>query len=304
MGPELPLPPATGLLDVYIVGGHALEPTAQMKVAALIASRYRVGAGAVADGLSGGQCLVGARLTDPAARKLAEELADLGAETKLQPAGVPLRLTVKRSAQGGGSRAERGTSIDRSPVTSGVMEVVQMGERIETAVRERAARGAAAAEQSAPDSVRCALHGLYYDRTRASGCSRCLQQARVVARQMEESAPVGRWVKLRRDPVRRAFFGLALALVVGFVPAAYSAWGIDGPEVARLRDRQVALSRQPATQALTAEFDTLDAAVYSVRRKGITRTAAIWLMVTALVGVGWYKLGASREGATDDDDHG
>src|SRR5260370_37342815 len=70
------------LVDLYIVGGEGADGNVQLKLATLIASRYRVAAPAVADGLPGGACLVAARLSEGAARKLSEELRDLGAISK------------------------------------------------------------------------------------------------------------------------------------------------------------------------------------------------------------------------------
>src|SRR4051794_27137665 len=95
---------------------------------------------------------------------------------------------------------------------------------------------------------------------------------------------------LRMDPVKRAFAGLALALLVGFIPAAIYAIGINGAEVRWIRSRQRELAAQLGAPAITAEFDRLEAAVPGVRRRGIRHTAVLWLLVSGIAAGGWYRL--------------
>lgn len=284
------------LLDVYIIGGESADPGAQMKLATLIATRYRVAAPSVADGLSGGFCLVGKQMPEAGAKKLADELRDLGATTKLQPAGVPLKITIKRSPDGRARKEGAGTrggdtnaisgGFDRPPSAGGPMQLVEMGARIETSVRQ----APTAVNKKTSEMIRCPLHGLTYDRMRASGCIRCLQPAREAARAIE-----GRAGGLNTDPVKRAFVGLAVAVLVGLVPAAYYAVGINGAEVKRLRARQAELSDQPGTKEITDEFDALDANVSQVRGRGVRNTLVVWLLVTGIAGFAWLKLAAPRE---------
>jgi hypothetical protein len=197
---------AVALFDVHIVGGERLDRVALMKVADLIASRYRLQADAVANGLSGGACLVGARLTEPSARKLAEEVGDLGARTQVIPAGAKLSL-VKRAATRDG-------------------------------VSPRPRR------------------------------------------------PSSFWLGggAQPTPLKRAFLGLALALVVGFVPAAYQSLGVTGAQVRRIRARQLELSAQPGTKSVVDEFDRLEVAVSQARVRGLAQI--IWVLVSGITGAG------------------
>jgi hypothetical protein len=282
------------LIDLYIVGGESADPNVQLKLAALIASRYRVAAHVVADALAGGQCLVGARLTESAAKKLSDELRDLGAISKLQPAGVPLHLTIKRApdSRRPASTAQNPESFDRISSVSSPMQLVQVGERLETSMRQ--APAALNKAKAAPEIVRCPIHGLNYDRATASGCLRCLQPARQAARAMEDRQ-AGWGGDLRTNPVKRAMAGLGLAVVLGLIPAAYYARGINGAEVKRLRARQAELSEQVGSKAVTDEYDSIDATVDQVRGRGLRRTMALWLAVSGVVGLAWIRLSAPRE---------
>jgi hypothetical protein len=96
-------------------------------------------------------------------------------------------------------------------------------------------------------------------------------------------------------PVKRAFTGLALALAIGLVPAAYYARGVCGGEVARIRARQAELSRRVGSAEVNREFDQLDLAIDGVRRRGMRNTALLWLLVTGIAGAGWYKLAPGEE---------
>jgi hypothetical protein len=164
---------------------------------------------------------------------------------------------------------------------------VEMGARIETSVRQTPA----AVTKKTSDMIRCPLHGLAYDRLAASGCIRCLQPAREAARAMESRTGGG----LNTDPVKRAFIGLAVAVLVGLVPAAYYAVGINGAEVKRLRARQAELSDQPGTKEITDEFDALDAGVARARGRGLRNTVALWIVVSGIAGLAWMKLAAPRD---------
>ncbi|HXI60738.1 MAG TPA: hypothetical protein VNO55_31975, partial [Polyangia bacterium] len=162
-GSSAPPPSSSGaakLIDLYIVGGESADPNVQLKLAALIASRYRVAAHVVADALAGGLCLVGAGLTESAAKKLSDELRDLGAISKLQPAGVPLHLTIKRApdSRRSASTSANHDSFDRVSSVSSPMQLVEVGERLETSMRQ--APAALNKAKAAPEIVRCPIHGL------------------------------------------------------------------------------------------------------------------------------------------------
>ena len=101
---------------------------------------------------------------------------------------------------------------------------------------------------------------------------------------------------LPANPTKRAFAGLALALLIGFVPAAYYALGVCGGEVRAIRARQAALSTRPGGAGLDAELDRLDVTIDGVRRRGMRNTALVWLLVTAIAGAGFHRLApAPRE---------
>ena len=284
------------LVDLYIVGGESGDANVQLKLATLIASRYRVPAPAVADGLAGGACLMASRLAEGAASKLADELRDLGAISKMQPAGIPLRLTTKRTVDSRGRPTGDSISgtFDRISSVQSAMQLVEVGERIETSVRK--APPEAVKKKDAPEIVRCPIHGLSYDRAKASGCIRCLQPAREVARAIEERR--AGWGSVRENPVKRALAGLAVSVLVGLVPAAYYARGINGAEVRALRARQAELSTEVGTKAVTDEYDSLDAAVDRTRARGLRRTMVLWLVVSGVASLAWARLSAPRE-ATD-----
>lgn len=292
-------PESGKLLDVYIVGGESPDLNVQLKLATLIASRYRVAAPSVADGLSGGACLMAARLGQAAAKNLSDELRDLGAISQLQPAGIPLRLTTKRAADNPGpvTGITGSESFDRVSSVSSPMQLIEMAERIETSVRKARAPAAAAKRKPGPEIARCPIHGLNYDRSKASGCQRCLQPARQVARAIEERQ-AGWGGNIRTNPVKRAMVGLVLAVLVGLPAAVYYARGINGAEVKSLRARQAELSEQMGTKAVTDEYDALDATIYQVRGRGLRRTMALWILVSGVVGVAWMRLAAPR-GASD-----
>jgi hypothetical protein len=107
---------------------------------------------------------------------------------------------------------------------------------------------------------------------------------------MEAARPSTFFGGLRENPVKRAFAGMALALLIGFVPAAVYAIGINGAEVRWIRARQRELSGQVGTEPILREFERLDAAVPAIRRRGIRHTALIWVLVTGIAAAGWYRL--------------
>jgi hypothetical protein len=138
--------------------------------------------------------------------------------------------------------------------------------------------------------VRCVQHGLYYDKTKASGCRKCLSSAREVANKMTMEATPFHMGNLRRKPTQRAFLGLLFALVLGFLPAAYYCFGPGTTEVRRLRVEQELLSRQPGTEEIVRRFDELDGQVGETHDRSTRNTAIVWVAVASVAMLGWYKI--------------
>jgi len=138
--------------------------------------------------------------------------------------------------------------------------------------------------------VRCVQHGLFYDKTKASGCRKCMSGARDYANRMEQNAEGFRLGDFRGKPARRAFLGLSLTLLLGFVPAAYYCFGPGTTETRRLRVEQEVLSRQPGTEDNLRVFDDLDVQVRTAHEKSSRNTAIVWFAVTGVGMLGWYKM--------------
>ena len=98
------------------------------------------------------------------------------------------------------------------------------------------------------------------------------------------------WDDIRGDPFKRALAGLAFALVIGFIPAAYYTYGVSGGEVQRIRARQTELSQQPGTSQSLEEFDRLNGAVARVRHSGMISSAALCVLVSGIAGAGFFRL--------------
>jgi hypothetical protein len=140
--------------------------------------------------------------------------------------------------------------------------------------------------------VRCAQHGLYYDKTKASGCRKCMSAAREMAAGFE-SRNANTKIKvanLRDQPAKRAFIGLGVAFVLGFLPAAYYAFGPGASDARELRVRQELLSRQPGTEDVLRQFDDLDDQVTRSRDRSLRNIALVWAATTAAAMAGWYKV--------------
>jgi hypothetical protein len=99
--------------------------------------------------------------------------------------------------------------------------------------------------------VRCHKHGLLYDSRKASGCGKCMDRG---ASCPPPSRPGTHGIKIADfdSAAKRAFVGLALALVIGFIPAAYHAFRVGARDIHRLRDEQEILSRKPATEEIVS----------------------------------------------------
>jgi hypothetical protein len=140
--------------------------------------------------------------------------------------------------------------------------------------------------------VRCTQHGLYYDKTKASGCRKCLSAAREMAAGFESrnAATKIRVANLRDQPAKRAFVGLAVAFILGFLPAIYYAFGPGAAEARELRVRQELLSRQPGTEDVIRQFDDLDEQVTRSRERSLRNIALVWAATSGVAMVGWYKV--------------
>ena len=140
--------------------------------------------------------------------------------------------------------------------------------------------------------VRCAQHGLYYDKTKASGCRKCMSLAREVAMSFESrNAPASLKVaNLRDQPAKRAFIGLGVAVLLGLLPAAYYAFGPGAAEARELRVRQEVLSRQPGTEEILHQFDELDEQVNRSRDRSTRNIALVWAATSMAAMAGWYKV--------------
>ncbi|MEO8213997.1 MAG: hypothetical protein ABI560_12420 [Myxococcales bacterium] len=304
-------------LDVYLIGAKDKSPSVQMRLAPNIAARYRLSAAAVAEGLEGTvPCRVATRLSRREAQALLELLDGLGAlarsaptegagaESASSPAGRAPRSAAPPSPAGRqrsvpsvppelvsppAARDGRITLNSAEVQTAGVVDVSEPIDFAEPGPDARTGvRG--------PDTTRCPIHGLSYNRRTASGCVRCLATARAQVRKLTADGQVpftaaasGAPSSLRHDPVRRAFWGLAVALLLGFVPAAYYARSINRREVDVLRAEQATLSARPATRDSLARFDALEAAVDQTRGRGAGRTLLIWLGVGGVTALVWFR---------------
>jgi hypothetical protein len=140
--------------------------------------------------------------------------------------------------------------------------------------------------------VRCAQHGLYYDKTKASGCRKCMSAAREMAAGFESRNATTqiKVANLRDHPAQRAFIGLAVAFILGLLPAAYYAFGPGTAEARELRVRQELLSRQPGTEDVIRQFEDLDEQVSRSRDRSLRNIALVWAATTAAAMAGWYKV--------------
>ena len=138
--------------------------------------------------------------------------------------------------------------------------------------------------------VRCVQHGLYYDKSKASGCRKCLSSAREHAYKMTEEAAVFHVGNLRRKPATRAFLGLVFAVVLGFLPAVYYCFGPGTADVRKLRVEQELMSRQPGTEEIMRRFDELDVQVSDAHSQATRNSSIVWVAVASVAMLGWYKI--------------
>jgi hypothetical protein len=205
-----------------------------------------------------------------------------------QPSGSGLALDVQPGAKLELARGEGGSDEDEPAVVRGRPSTSA------ASLREMDAGGASGVAMDEDprnlNLVRCVQHGLYYDKTKASGCRKCMSSAREVANKMTQEVTVFRVGDFKRKPAKRAFLGLVFALVLGFLPAAYYCFGPGTAEVRRLRVEQELLSRQPGTEEIVRRFDELDGQVGDAHDRSSRNTAIVWLAVTGVAMFGWYKI--------------
>jgi hypothetical protein len=148
-------------------------------------------------------------------------------------------------------------------------------------------------EDPAAHTTRCPRHGLLYDKRRADGCRRCLEDVRAAAHATEGRRPSRQetaLAALRESPARRAFLGLGFALFLGFLPAAYHAFRPGADEVRRLRAEQDELSHKTGTEDNLRRFDEIDLLVEHSRSRAARNTFIVWLTVSGVALAGWYRI--------------
>jgi hypothetical protein len=138
--------------------------------------------------------------------------------------------------------------------------------------------------------MRCPKHGLFFDNRKASGCAKCLEPGRKMGVAMAEKARGFKLIEFEDSPVKRAFIGLAIALVMGFIPAAYHALGMGSREMRRLREEQEMVSRRAATEEIARRFEELDATVGVTKSRYMRNTGLLWVVISGGALVGWYRL--------------
>ena len=105
------------------------------------------------------------------------------------------------------------------------------------------------------------------------------------------NAPVSlKLANLRDHPAKRAFIGLAVAVLLGLLPAAYYAFGPGSADARELRVRQEVLARQPGTDEIVHQFDELDEQVTRTRERSLRNIALVWAATSMAAMAGWYKV--------------
>jgi hypothetical protein len=136
---------------------------------------------------------------------------------------------------------------------------------------------------------RCPTHGLFFDRRKSTGCRKCFEDKRSGFPASNRSASKRRSDGLTSSPAKRAFLGLALALFLGFAPAAYYALFPGAGEVDRLRAEQKLLSEMTGTEENLRRFEQLEEQVASGHSKAARNTLIMWVAISGVVMAAWYK---------------
>lgn len=145
-------------------------------------------------------------------------------------------------------------------------------------------------DQGKSHMQRCAKHGLYYDQRTSSGCRKCLEPAKQLARKIERNALGFKLMALRDNPAKRASWGLGLALALGFIPAAWHALTFGRPEISALRAEQAVLSQKVGTEETIRQYHELDKRVHESHSKHRRNTGLLWVVVAGGALAGWYRL--------------
>jgi hypothetical protein len=197
----------------------------------------------------------------------------------------PAKLELARGSRRPPEEDEEAAPRARSPMSASSLREMDAGGASGVAMDE---------DPKNLNLVRCVQHGLYYDKTKASGCRKCLAGARdfvsKMEQKMEQQGARFRIADFRGKPAKRAFLGLSFALVLGFLPAAYYCFGPGGTEAHHLRLEQEVLSRQTGTEDTLRVFDDLDLQVGLAHERSTRNTAVVWLAVTGVAMLGWYKV--------------
>lgn len=228
----------------------------------------------------------------PSPRVTTPSIAPVGKAKTPSPAEEPvaasgLALDVSASPQLKLARADLGS-------TEELPAVAPRPSTMPTSLREMDAGGTSGVVMDEDprnlNLVRCVQHGLYYDKTKSSGCRKCLSAVRDYVTKVEHKDTGFRLVDLRGKPAKRAFLGLVFALVLGFLPAAYYCLGPGAVEARRLRVEQELLSRQTGTEANLRVFEDLDAQVGAAHNRTSRNTAIVWVAITGVAMLGWYRV--------------
>ena len=192
------------------------------------------------------------------------------------------KLELARGDRGGGLEEDMPAAASRqASASAGSLRELGMGASSGVAMDE---------DPKNLNLVRCVQHGLYYDKSKASGCRKCLSSAREVVNKMEAQAASFHVGDFRRKPAKRAFVGLVFALVLGFLPAVYYCFGPGTTEVRKLRVEQELMSRQPGTEEIMRRFDELDVQVGEAHSQATRNTSIVWVAVASVAMLGWYKI--------------
>ncbi len=187
------------------------------------------------------------------------------------------------------ARADRSGSLEEDPPAARSRAGVSAG-----SLREMGMSGQSGVSMDEDprnlNLIRCVQHGLYYDKTKASGCRKCLSGAREAAIKMTTEPAPFRMGNLRQKPAKRAFLGLLFSLVLGLLPAVYYCFGPGASDARKVRVEQEILSRQPGTEEILKRFDELDAQVDPLHEAASRNAAILWVTVTSVCMLGWYKI--------------
>ncbi len=130
--------------------------------------------------------------------------------------------------------------------------------------------------------VRCPAHGLLYDATRDSGCTRCRGPGK---RQPHGLAP-----RLRKRPRLWLGMGLALSLLLGGVPAAIYAQRVKSGALYERRMEADSIRRSTADpRQHRRQYERARARVSSTRFRGMALSSLIWISVAAGLMLLWYR---------------